>query len=186
MSTLTKFLLGGLFLLIFTAVVLFSSVVGLNNQFVGLEQGLKAQYSQNQNNYDNYVKKLKEAAQVPDMYASDLEKVYKTAISGRYGKDGSKAVFQFLQEHNPSLDSSIYVKIQQIIESGRNSFEADQKMLLDKKRVYETNLNVFPSNVVAKVLGFPKIDLSKIDIVTSVETDEAFTTKKAPAVKVRE
>ncbi len=147
------------------------------NSLVSYEEGLKAQYKQNQNNYDNMWKKFKEATQVPAMYADDLKKVYDGAIQARYGKEGSQAAFQWLKEHNPQFDSSMYVKLQTIIESGRNSFEANQKMLLDKKRVYETELRRFPTVLLANMMGFPKIDLDEIDIVTSSKTVKAFDSK---------
>jgi hypothetical protein len=185
MSTGLKIALGLLVVVVLFVGVGLTSIIGFNNDMVQQEAGIKAQYKQNQNNYDNFVKKVREAAQVPDMYAADLEKVYKAAITGRYGADGSKAVFQFLQEQNPNLDVSVYTKIQQLVESGRNSFEADQKTLLDKKRVYEVSLGQFPGNIVAGALGFPKIDLDKFDIVTSQETDDAFNTKKAAPINIR-
>lgn len=161
------------------------SVISTNNELVAQEQGLQAQYDQNRNAYDNMFKKFQEVSQVPEMYASDLKKVYDSAIQNRYGKDGSKAMFQWIQEHNPTFDSSMYRQIQQVVEAGRNSFEAEQKMLLDKKRVYLTQLNQFPTSFVARLLGFPKIDLKKIDIVTSDDTEKAFTTKKADPIKLR-
>ncbi len=186
MSTGLKIALGVVVTAVFAIGIGVSSIIGINNDLVALETGLTAQYKQNQNNYDNMTKKVLEVAQVPTMMASDLEKITKAAISGRYGKDGSKAVFQFIQEQNPNVSVEVYTKIQQVIESGRNAFEADQKTLLDKKRVYEIQLNTFPNGMVAKFLGFPKIDLASIDIVTSDRTEKAFNTKKDEAIKLNQ
>jgi hypothetical protein len=95
-------------------------------------------------------------------------------------------MFQWLREHNPTLDASVYKKVQDIIEAGRNSFEADQKMLIDKKRAYETSLETFPHNIVAGALGFPKITLDDYGIVTSDHTEEVFKEGKSDPIKLRE
>jgi hypothetical protein len=119
-------------------------------------------------------KRIKESAQVPAMYASDLKKLYDGAISSRYGAGGSKAMFQFIKEHNPNLDASIYKQLQRTIEAGRKEFAAGQTILLDKKRVYESHLRSNTGVVWAGVLGYPTIDLDKFDIVTSGRTQDAF------------
>jgi hypothetical protein len=186
MSTPVKILLGLFFAGALFAAIAVVSVISINNELVEQEAGLDAQYKQDQNNYDNFTKKVVEVAQVPAMMRDDLVKITKAAISGRYGADGSKAVFQFIKEQNPNVSPEIYTKIQQVIDAGRTSFEAEQKMLLDKKRLYVVQLNSFPTGFVARMLGFPKIDLTKIDIVTSDDTDKAFTTKKAKPLNVRD
>ena len=184
MSTGVKVIIGFLAVVILTGVIGVMSVIGINNDCVQMEASIKGQYSQNQNNYDNMWKKFKEATQVTSMYADDLKKVYDSAIKGRYEKSGN-VVMNWIKEHNPNFDASMYKNLQVMIESGRNTFESNQKMLLDKKMLYEVKLNSFPTVFVARVLGFPKIDLSKYDIVTSGQTQEAFETKKADEIKLR-
>jgi len=184
MSTGMKVILGLLGSFVLVTIIAVFSVIGVNNDCVRMEAGIKAQYKQNQNNYDNMWKKFKEATQVNSMYTDDLKKVYDSAIQGRYAKS-SNVMMNWIKEHNPNFDASMYKNLQVMIESGRNTFESNQKMLLDKKRLYETSFQSFPNVFVARVLGFPKIDLDKYDIVTSEQTVDAFETKKAKEIKLR-
>ena len=162
------------------------SVVGIYNTCVTNEASIKAQYTENQNNYDKLFKTVAETAQVPTAYAKDLKDLYTSTMQTRYGKGGSKAMFQFIKEQNPNLDAGLYKQVQQVIESGRIDFESKQASLIDRKRVYEsTILNTAVTGSIAKVLGFPKIDLAKFGIVTSDETSAAFDTKKSEPLKIR-
>ncbi len=162
-----------------------AGAIGKYNTLVQQEQSITAQYTQNQNNYDNFVKAVLETAQVSQSYAEDLKVVFEAAISGRYGDNGSQAVFQWITEQNPQLDARLYVQVQQVIEGGRRSFQTEQKLLIDKKNEYEVSLRSFPTNIYAQVFGFPKIDLTKYGIVTSNRTEEAFKTGKDEAIEVR-
>lgn len=166
--------------------VLFGSYVTAVNYGAQAEAGIKAAYENNQNILAQYSQKVREVAQVPAMYTEDFTKVTKAAIEGRYGADGSKAVFQWLKEQNPQLDSKVYTKIQQVVESGRDEFKNAQTVLIDKKRVYETSLNTFWRGMWLRIAGFPKIDMEKYHIITTTETESIFATGKEVApIKLR-
>jgi hypothetical protein len=171
-------------LVLVVGLTLFGTGVGVYNGCIEREKGIEKQYADNQNIYDNYVKKVLETSQVSSKYANNLKSIYVGAISSRYGDTGSKAVFQWIQEHNPNLYGTIYIKIQNIIESGRNDFTANQTTLLARKAIYEVYIQSFPNNLFAKALGFPKIDMNKYDIITSNDTEKAFETKKVDAIKI--
>jgi len=160
------------------------TALGYRSDCVASEAGLSAQQEQVKNNYDNMWKRFREMSQVPAMYVKDLKQVFDSAMQGRYGKDGSKSVFSWIQEHNPTIDASMYTKIQSAIEAGRISFMADQTQLLDKKRQYEVVLRGNRAVFVGFLFHFPAIDLSKIQILTSDQTEEAFRAKKADEIKL--
>lgn len=163
-----------------------SGLLNINNTCVVMENGIKAQYDLNRNSYDQHYKTMKEMAQVPDMQADDFKKIYDGVMAGRYGKDGSRAVVQWIQENNPQLSKEVYIKLQTAIEAGRNRFASDQTMLVDKKNDYANYIGTQPTEFFASsILGFPKIDMSKYDIVTSDETEKAFTDKKSEPIKLR-
>ena len=133
MNTGLKIVVGVFIFLLVFGIGCFSTINSINNNCVSYEAQIEAQYRQNQNNYDNMFKKILEVSQVTDKYAKDLKELFDNTMRGRYGKDGSKAMFQFLKEHNPTLDTQVYTKLQNIIASGRTDFMNEQKMLLDKK-----------------------------------------------------
>jgi len=85
------------------------------------ENGIKAQYDQDRNNYDNMWKRFREMSQVPEAYAADLQKVYDSVIQKRYGDTGAKAAIQFITEHNPNFDGSLYRQLESAIEAGRQA-----------------------------------------------------------------
>lgn len=162
------------------------SYIGANNYGVEVESKIKAEYTNNQNILAQYGQKLQEAAQVPDMQRDDFSKVAREAIEARYGAEGSKAMFQWIQEQNPQLDSKVYLKLQQIIESGRDEFKNSQTKLIDVKRSYETNLGYFWRGMWLRIAGFPKINLDDYKVVVTDRAAEAFKSGKEEApIKLR-
>jgi hypothetical protein len=105
-------------------------------------------------------------------------------MSARYGKDGSKAVWNWLKESNPQLSPALYERVQVVVEGGRRDFSNNQNVLIDMARDYRTYIGKFPNNLICGVLGYPKVDLNQFKPVTSDRTDNAFETKKDAEVNV--
>lgn len=150
-----------------------------------LERAIVATHENNRNILAQYGNRVAEAAQVPGMQRDDLSAVVTAALEGRYGDDGSQAVFQFIQEQNPQIDSTVYVQLQRIIEAGRTEFASAQTKLVDQKRVYETALGSFWQGTWMSVAGYPRIDLSEYTIVSTARADEAFRTGVEAPMQLR-
>lgn len=168
------------------AVAVIASYVSSANQGNRLEVAIKAKYADNENVYANGTQKVMEIAQVPGMYAGDLQKIVTAAIQGRYGPNGSQATVQWLKEANISLDASMYTKIQQVIESFRNQFQNSQTQLLEQCRNYETLRGNVWSGFWLNLAGYPKMDIDKM--CTIVSTDKArqtFETKRDTGIQLR-
>lgn len=146
-----------------------------------LEQNIKATYENNKNILGQYGQKVLEAAQVPDMARDDLMKVARAAMEGRYGAEGSKAVFQAINEQNPTVDPQLYRQIQQIIEGGRNEFQNAQTRLIDQKATYERALGSFPQGVLMRMVGYPRINLADFKVITTDRTEQTFKNGKEDA-----
>lgn len=150
------------------------------------EVELKAKYADNQNVYANGTQKVIEMAQVPDMYVDAVSKVTRDAIGGRYGQDGSKAVFQMLREQNPQIDPSMFIKIQQTIEAFRNEFQHSQTALLDRCATYEKQRGYVFSGFWLRLAGYPKMDITNMcTIVTTDKTAKTFETKRDSGLQLR-
>ena len=150
------------------------------------ENQLTAMLGNNENIYANGTQKVIEIAQVPSMYAEQVSKVTREAIQGRYGQDGSKAVFQFLQEQNPQLDHAIFAKIQVVIEEFRNKFELAQRDMIDVKRMYNTQLGSLWTGFWLGVAGYPKVDMKKFEIVTTERARQTFDTKRDQGINLNQ
>lgn len=173
-------------LLFFGALIGFG-YVGFQNDAARFEIALTAQLEDNKNIYDNGWKEVKEMAQVPKVQEQALEKLYVSALKARnYGGE----VVKFIQENNPTLDQSTFLKIQASIEKFRSRFAQAQTEIISKKQAYGNFLTASTSgrfyNSVAGALGgaYPRVDMSKFIIVTSEQTDSDFQRHKSEPLKL--
>lgn len=179
--------------LLIGGVVVGGIVMGLAGSYISnynkantFEKNISAQYKQNQNALSALTLTVMETAQVPSMYKDDLKEVISSGLQGRYGEGGSKAFFQALTENYPGqLEPKLYENIQIAIESGRKDFAQEQKMLIDKVRVYETSLGYFWSGTMMSMAGYPKINLEEFKVIVSNEALQTFTKGVDSGMKLR-
>lgn len=168
-------------LLVAVVAVLALSYISAYNTGNQFENRLKAEYENNQNILSQYSQKVMEAVQVPDMMRDDLVKVARAALEGRYGENGSQAVFQAIAEQNPQVSEALYIKLQQLIEAGRDEFKNAQTRLIDTRRAYETALGSFWQGMWLRIAGYPREDLYKYKAIIIDRVEETFRTGKESA-----
>lgn len=172
---------------ILVAIILFGvfTYVKYHNMGVGFEKRLEGTWQENKVVLNSYTTKVQEVAQVPTMMKDDLGEIIEQTFQGRYGENGSQAVFQFIQEQNLNLDPQLYRQIQQVMESGRNDFQTSQKVLIDVKMNYQAALDYFWSGMWLGLAGYPKLDLTKYNIVTLGEVEAKFESGQDSVIKLR-
>ncbi|CAL9967725.1 virion structural protein [Vibrio phage D479] len=154
-----------------------SSYVGAHNKGTEWEADIGKFHKESQNTLANYTTKIMEMAQVPGKYKEDLKEVISATFGGRYGKDGSKATMQWIQEQNLPFDSSMYTRLQNTMEAGRNEFRLSQTKKIDICGNYEKELGYFWGGMWLRMAGFPKKDLSDVcKVVLNDHTNKAFET----------
>lgn len=168
------------------AVLGFGTMISAANEGAQLENQIKATQDDNRQILGQYTTRIGEMAQVPAMARDDLRLVMESAFQGRYGEDGSQAVFQWIREAYPGqVDSQLYRNIQVEMSSGRVAFASAQTRLLDQKRIYQTKLDQPISGFWLKLVGYPKTDLDSITIVSSTAANRAFETGVDDGVTLR-
>lgn len=123
------------------------------NGAVTTENSLKAQYVENQNTYSAFTSTVLEKAGVADGHADKFGEIFLQSMDSRY--EGKNPMMNWITEQNPGLETDLYKEVSISIEAGRQDFRRQQKLLTDKKRVYEDTLYQFPGFMLASAFGFP-------------------------------
>lgn len=127
---------------------------------------------------------IQETAGVASMYADDLKETLRETFLGRNGPNGNQAAMQWIKEQNPTLDSKLYMKIQNVIEGGRKEFQIAQSRKLESCQAYESMRGWFWRGKLLAMQGFPKLDIVKsCQVVSDSSTQAAFQTGKQEPIK---
>lgn len=147
---------------------------------------LKGYRDNNQNILAQYQQKILEAVQVPEMYKNDFKEIIQNEMTGRYGSDGSKASFQWIQERALNFDSKLYSNLQDMIASGRKDFEQGQTRMIDARIQYETQLGYLWRGFFLSLAGYPKIDLKDYNPIITDRVEETYKNgKESSPLKLR-
>lgn len=173
---MTKWIVIGLVALIPLAA--FLSYVSYYNSAVSMESSIVAQYNDNRQELAKYGLKVVESARVTDKYKDGVKEVAIAAIEGRYGEDGASAALLLIKEQNPTIDSSVFLNLQQAIQAGRDAYGNKQTVLLDKCRAYTNLQKSFVSGFYLRLAGFPRTNDPTFETmckpITSARSDKAY------------
>lgn len=154
-----------------------SAFISASNSGARLEANINMLNQNSENVLSAVTTNIKEQAGITNVYAQDFQDSLSVAMSGRYGSDGSKAAMQWIKEQNPTLDSSIYGKVQDIINGGRKEFQTSQTRKLEVCRDYEARLKYVVGGFWLRSAGYPTIDLKNVcRVVSDASSRQAFET----------
>lgn len=153
------------------------SYISASNTGATMEANIEALNSDSENVLSSVTTNIKEQAGIVNVYAQDFQDSLAAAMSGRYGAEGSKATMQWIKEQNPTLDSSVYAKVQDIINGGRKEFQISQSRKIESCRDYQKRLNFVIGGAFLRFAGYPKIDLKDVcKVVSDSHSRKAFET----------
>lgn len=114
----------------------------IQREGVAMETELNSQYLDNQNELSSYVSKFYESVGVANLKSDKLDQILTDAVKGRYDGQGAARpdrgqLFSVIKEAYPTLDLTIYDKIIDLINSGREAYKNKQTKLLDMLRRYD-------------------------------------------------
>ena len=166
-----KGFLVGLIALVVIGTSFFFYGVSVNNHDVELRNLSDAQGEVNESYFDKMWKVLKTQAGVAEKYSTDFKEIYPALIEGRYSNGGGQ-MMQWVQEHNPEFDVSLYSKLMNSIEAQREGFFNEQKKSISIRNQHDNLRLKFPSGWVLGMVG----DTTRIDItiIKSLKTEEVY------------
>ena len=177
-------------LLVVLTVIGFSlggTAMDLYNQENTLKQQITAKQRNNQSEFDNMWKKIKQVSNVNDKYKEGFVEALTAYTQGRSSSKGSvkggntQLGLNFVHEAIPNLSQEGYKQVTNIITSSRDRFTAQQTQLLDMEREHNTLVTQMPNALFFKAMHIGEIHVT---IVTSTRSEKSFATGKDDDVEL--
>lgn len=158
---------------------IFMAYQSMYNQAITYENNIKRLNKDSEATLSAVTVKIQNAVGLNSQYLKGLKDVVSAAMSGRYGQDGSKATFQFIQEQNPTVSEKMFLKIQDMLDGGQTEFKISQSRKFELCTAYETSLETLVRGFFLKAAGFPKKDVEDMcKVISDATTQTAFKTGK--------
>lgn len=118
--------------------------VTFNNKDVSLKNAVTAKLDERSAHFTKMWNVIKQKANISDEYAKQFKEIYPELIAGRYNNGGGE-MMQWIVEHNPNFDSSLYKDLMRSVEAERASFFVTQQHLIDIDREHANLHEKIPS-----------------------------------------
>jgi hypothetical protein len=151
-------------LVIIFAFMMFVMNISYQNSYERIDQDIEAQYKKIETDYEKMSRIILQQAGIVNKYSSDFKNIYKSMMQSRYGKDGSKAMMQWIKEQNPQLDSTLYAKLMTTVEAQRTVFSRKQEKIAAMVAESNKMLKTAPSS------WFVNGEIKEAKIVSSSST----------------
>lgn len=115
-----------------------------NNEEKTLRNKAEAEIGVLEASVDNCWKKIVQVSKASEKYEQAFKESYTDIFNARY--DDNNPLMNWIKEDNPKLDSSIYKKIQDVIDSERDNVLSHQATVLDVIREHKTLCETWPGN----------------------------------------
>jgi hypothetical protein len=161
--------LGALALGVILALSLGMQFIGINNRETELRVAAKRKTEVNRTVHDTMKQIIFGQAGVATAYVDKFDQVYTKLVASRF--QDTQLMMKFVQEANPSMDTSLYRQVSNSIAEQRAIFQENQRQLISIAEEHERLIKTFPGNVL--LAGREPIE---VQIVTSADTEKAFAT----------
>lgn len=154
----------------------------IHNTVVRQEAGIVGANKSRQATLNSISQKVREAIGVKNMNVEDIRKTVNEQIATRAGDGGLKATMLFLREQNIAPSQELAMKIVQLIDQGRDKFEAEEKLMTDRKTVSCAYQGQVPNKWVIGLLGSATLPIGcgdgedKYPPLMNASTKKAFDT----------
>ena len=180
----------GLILLLAVLVVVVVGGLGIAGKYTGTynkansyEANIKRYDLASQSQLSTYTLKVQEQAQIPAMYADDLQKTLKAYFEGR-GTQDENYIRSFVNQNMPNLSPKMYQTLMVTIDAGRDAFNNAQKQKIDACSDYEEFRGSFWSSMFLSS-KFPGKNIDKLcQVITDDRTVKAFETGRQEVIKL--